>query len=156
MSNKSKGAFMRSFLLSSFLTLALVGCGLVTVPSEKSATTNPVVTTASGSQVLTAADTGKTIDLAAGRSFLIDLESNISTGYRWNLVTEPDQSILRFMQSDYQEPSTKTGQTGVPGQETWQFQAVRSGTTNLKLVYAHSWEIAQSTEREFTLTVRVK
>lgn len=147
---------MRSWIISVLVVFGLVGCGPAPVPTQTPSPVNSAIPTPSGSKILTVADTEKKIDLTVGQSLVIDLESNASTGYRWNLVGQPQEAVLKLIRSDYREPQTQGDMTGVPGQETWQFQAIGRGTTTVKLAYAHSWEIAQSTEKEFTVTIQVQ
>lgn len=103
---------------------------------------------------LTAANNGETIDVKPNQMIIIKLDSNITTGFKWALFTEPNANILKLVSSKYNEPQSSTA-AGAGGSETWQFQAVGTGTTTLRLGYARPWESRQPSQ-EFTATVNVK
>ena len=73
----------------------------------------------------------------------------------WNLVEEPDSSVLTLVSSEYVEPDTPEGVVGAAGTEAWKFEAVAAGTASLKLAYFRSFE-PESVGGEFQLTVDVK
>ncbi len=100
------------------------------------------------------ANNGATLDMTTNQALNIHLDSNITTGYKWNLVTPPDSRVLKLLSSTYNEP--KGGGLGASGSETWQFQAVGRGTTSLKLAYARPFEPSTPPAKEFSLTVNVK
>jgi len=87
------------------------------------------------------ADDGGQIELELGKLLVVTLESNPSTGYRWELV-ENNESILK----QFGEVEFKSSETGDPpmvgagGWEIFRFKAVSAGQMNLELVYHRSWE----------------
>jgi inhibitor of cysteine peptidase len=89
---------------------------------------------------LTAADSGTSVTLEPGQQLQISLESNPSTGFRWNLVQEPDANVLILVSSTYVEPVTDDQVVGAPGTEVWTFEAAAAGTTSLELAYFRSFE----------------
>ena len=86
-------------------------------------------------------DVGSTIELAKGQILIITLESNPSTGYRWEVV-ESDDAVLQqvgeveFEVSDPRDPPPP----GAGGTEVFRFEARGAGEVTLKLVYHRSWE----------------
>lgn len=102
---------------------------------------------------LSQSDNGKTISAAPKQTLSINLESNVTTGFKWNLVGEPDGRILKLVSSKYIEPNNPI--PGKGGSENWKFQAVAVGTTTLKLQYFRPFDPKQIAG-EFTITVTVK
>ncbi|MBI4786176.1 MAG: protease inhibitor I42 family protein [Chloroflexi bacterium] len=97
---------------------------------------------------------GQTIDATRNQTININLDSNATTGYKWNLVTEPDAKIVKLVSSKYNAPLTNL--PGAGGSETWQFQATGAGTTTLKLVYFRQFEANLPRGKEFAITIVVK
>jgi len=106
---------------------------------------------------LDASANGSQVELKKGQALVITLESNPSTGYRWEVV-ELDESILRqmgepeFKVSDPREPPPP----GAGGWETWRFEAVSAGQTALELVYRRPWEEGVEPLETFSLQVVVR
>jgi len=103
---------------------------------------------------VTAADDGKTIELATGGKLTVELESNPSTGFDWYLDGDlPSQ--LATATDDFKQGG-KPGVVGAGGTRTIVYDAVASGTATLKLVYVRVWETGVKPEKTFTVTVAVK
>ena len=86
---------------------------------------------------------------------MLTLDSNVTTGYKWNLATEPNAQIVNLILSSYNARQNTGGMVGVGGTETWKFQAIGAGTTTLKLAYLRPLD-PKDVGGEFTLTVTVK
>ena len=86
-------------------------------------------------------DNGGQIEIEKDQALLITLESNPTTGYRWEAV-EAGESVLQqigeaeFKMSDPRDPPPP----GTGGTETFRFKAIKAGQTMLKLIYHRSWE----------------
>jgi predicted secreted protein len=105
---------------------------------------------------LDAANNGVSLETTTGETINITLDSNITTGYKWNLVTEPDAKVLKLLSSEYVEPAASNPPVvGAGGKEVWKFQATGRGTTSLKLAYFRPFDPTQ-VAKEFTVTVVVK
>ncbi len=102
---------------------------------------------------LTVANDGTTLQAKTGQTINITLDSNITTGYKWNLVSQPDAAVVKFVSSKYNGPFT--GGLGAGGTESWQFQAMGRGTTLLKLAYFRPFDPNQ-VAKEFSVTVVVQ
>lgn len=106
---------------------------------------------------LDAAANGRQVELQKGQTLVITLESNPSTGYRWEVV-ESDESILRqmgepeFKVSDPREPPPP----GAGGLEIWRFEATNAGQMALELVYHRPWEEGEEPLETFSLHVTVR
>ena len=89
-------------------------------------------------------DNGGQFELERGQILVVTLESNPSTGYKWEL-TEQDKSILlqlgevEFKSSDTGDPPT----VGAGGWEVFRFRAVNAGQMPLLFFYHRSWEDAE-------------
>lgn len=105
-----------------------------------------------GEQVVTE-ETKETFDVETGQYFDFSLESNPTTGYSWQAVQSPDESIVSIVSSGYLAPSG--GLVGAPGEEMWQFRAVGAGTTTMVLEYARPWETDVPPAKRYTLTFNV-
>jgi inhibitor of cysteine peptidase len=95
---------------------------------------------------------GSTIEVTAGQTFALLLDSNVTTGYQWQLAQTPDAKIVTLVGSEYIAPETSIPGRG--GQEKWTFRAQASGSATLNFKYVRSWEPntpAQTTT--YTITV---
>ena len=102
---------------------------------------------------LTLANDGATLQAKTGQTINITLDSNITTGYKWNLVSQPDAAVVKFVSSKYNEPFA--GGIGAGGTELWQFQTMGRGTALLKLAYFRPFDPSQ-VAREFSVTIVVQ
>lgn len=81
----------------------------------------------------------KPIDAKTGNEFSITLDSNPTTGYRWQLAKPLDESLVKLVGNEYQEPES-SGAVGAGGKEIWTFKAVAEGKTAIAMKYVRSWE----------------
>lgn len=107
------------------VTLTLTACGSDAEPAEGGRTID-----------LTAEDSGSSVEAAVGDEIVITLESNVTTGYAWTLVTEPESEVLDLVDSEYVAPDTDL--VGAGGEEVWTFVATGEGTTALAMSYQRS------------------
>ena len=94
------------------------------------------------------------IEVEVGREFVIPLESNPTTGYRWQLIEPLDGRIVEFVGSEYkgQEGERK----GAGGEEIFAFRAVSQGTAKISLGYMRWWESNRPPIQTQTFTVIVR
>ncbi|MDD5568287.1 MAG: protease inhibitor I42 family protein [Candidatus Omnitrophica bacterium] len=78
------------------------------------------------------------ISAKAGKEFMITLESNMTTGYQWQLAEDVDGKFVVLKGSRY--IVKETGLVGSGGKEEWVFKALRPGTTEIYFKYVRSWE----------------
>jgi len=101
-------------------------------------------------------DNGGQVELKLGQILVVTLESNPSTGYRWQ-QTENPESILKqigeaeFMQSETGDPPL----VGAGGWEVFRFRAASAGQMTLQLVYHRPWEEDVEPLKTFSLQVTV-
>ncbi len=102
-------------------------------------------------------DAGIQVELEQGQILVVTLESNPTTGYRWE-VAETQESILEQMGEAEFKPS-QTGEPPVPGAGGWEifrFKAISAGQMTLQLVYRRSWEEGVEPINTFSLQVVVR
>jgi inhibitor of cysteine peptidase len=105
---------------------------------------------------VTESNDGEQIEVAAGGSLTITLESNASTGFQWSESAEiGDLDVLQQTDHQFVAPND-TGVVGAPGQEVWTFNALKEGTSTISMEYRRSWESAGEAAQTFSLTVIVK
>jgi inhibitor of cysteine peptidase len=100
-----------------------------------------------GALLTVGAAESKPIKVTVGQEFKISLQSNPTTGYRWQFAKAPDEKILKLLREDYEHPNSNLA--GAGGKQIWTFKALAYGKTTLELNYIRSWETnsppAQST-----------
>jgi len=101
-------------ILSLALVILCTGCTSSTTPSPST-----------GTATSNATALGAAITVVQGQNFTIQLQSNPSTGYRW----EPtyDNSSITFINRAYVASSIPM--PGAPGADTFIFQGVKQGTS---------------------------
>lgn len=92
------------------------------------------------------------VTLAIGEVVEISLAENRTTGFRWELRVKPEPPCALI--KSWFEPAT--GPPGKGGTHRWQFQAVSSGTGEIKLEYRRPWEQGKPPGQTFKLSVRVR
>lgn len=93
----------------------------------------------SETDIPTYSDSSTPIKVELGKKFAIVLESNPTTGYKWDFSKPPDRSILEFSGSKYIAPES-TPPAGAGGKEVWTFKAANKGTALIVLKYVRPWE----------------
>ncbi len=96
---------------------------------------------------------GKQVELSVGQSLVVTLDSNASTGYRWSLSQNSDETVLNNTGNKYVAPQTTL--VGAGGKEEWTFKALKKGTSTISMGYSRPWESTPPIEM-FDLTVVVK
>jgi predicted secreted protein/N-acetylneuraminic acid mutarotase len=100
-------------------------------------------------------DDGGQVELELNKLLVVTLESNPSTGYRWELVENNESILKQFGQSEYKPAETGDSQiVGAGGWEIFRFKAVSVGQMTLELVYRRSWEDAEPL-KTFSIQVTV-
>ncbi|MCC7161812.1 MAG: protease inhibitor I42 family protein [Anaerolineae bacterium] len=90
-------------------------------------------------QTLTEQDNGKPVSLKAGDTMTVQLASNPSTGYSWQVISD-NAAVLEQVGEPQFDLGSKTPMPGAGGTETFTFRAVGAGTTTLTLLYSRPWE----------------
>ena len=107
-----------------------------------------------GPQRVDSQTTSGTILATAGENFVITLNSNMTTGYHWELAKPLDKNKIELVSSNYIAPSTKL--IGAGGKEVWTFKALKTGKASIFLKYVRPWEknVAPASEKSFYITIR--
>ncbi|OTE96869.1 hypothetical protein BCS42_12480 [Crenothrix sp. D3] len=103
-------------------------------------------------------DKDKTLNTSVGKSFVIRLNENPSTGYVWAIDGQTE--LLALQSSDYMSdaPPNQQGEVlvGGGGKRTFTFVAKKSGTTTLKLKQWRPWEGDASIVDAFSVPVQIE
>ena len=99
------------------LVVMLVGCGA----------DEPVFT-----------DPGNRFEVDPGDQFVVALESNVTTGFGWELEVEPPEGVVRLVDDVYVEPNSDL--VGAAGRQELTFEAVDDGSTFIQLWYVRPFD----------------
>lgn len=101
-------------------------------------------------------DNGGRVEMKVGGTLEIELESNPTTGYTWQVIESGAGVLEQTGASDYTSDSEGEGAVGVGGTETFTFEAIAAGEVTLELAYMRPWETEEEPADTFTLTVEVR
>ena len=104
----------------------------------------------------TESNNGENLNLKINDVIKIKLESNITTGFKWNLSNETDTNIVSLISSDYKQASTDKELVGAGGYETFTFKANSKGDTTIALTYNKPWEEGAAPLKTFKLNIVVE
>ena len=94
------------------------------------------------------------IEVKIGEQFTITLDSNPTTGYKWEASF--DQSSLKLVKREYKQDASKPGMVGVGGKEHFIFEGIKAGDAQIKLTYKRPWEQQPADAKVMTFTVKIK
>jgi len=103
-------------------------------------------------KTLTRDDGGSRIELRVGDIVMVRLAENPSTGFVWSRESAGGDA-LRLVRSEY--VVAVDARVGGGGQRSFSFQAVGTGTVELRLKLWREWEGDKSIVDRFAATVRV-
>ena len=81
---------------------------------------------------------GTRFDVDPGDTFVVVLESNVTTGFGWELEVEPPEEVLRLVDDVYVESDTDL--VGAAGRQELTFDAVGDGSTFIQLWYVRPFD----------------
>jgi inhibitor of cysteine peptidase len=99
-----------------------------------------------------ARESGRTVTVAAGSRFFVELEENPTTGYQWS-DPEFDEKILALAGDEY--TPAEGAAIGGGGMRKLEFAARAAGRTAIRLAYRQPWDRDVAPEKTFELTVVV-
>ena len=106
--------------------------------------------------VETYTDPGQTVTIGVNQEFVIALGSNPTTGYSWQASYDKTMLELVGGQSTY-KPAKEAKElvVGAGGVEYFQFKALKTGETEITLVYRRPWEepTPQDVTKVFTISI---
>ena len=89
-----------------------------------------------------------------GDKIRVKLCSNPTTGFQWEYEMTGDK-VLQEEDYDFEEPEGDDI-VGAGGKETWTFEAIEKGTTEVRMEYSRPWEGGEQAEWTYTFTVTVE
>lgn len=98
------------------------------------------------------------IQTKVGEEFIIELDSNPSTGYSW--VSDFDKETVAFVEKLNKQtlphPVEGSEIVGASIQEVFKFKALKTGETKISFYYLREWEIdvAPIDQKVFDVTIR--
>ncbi len=102
---------------------------------------------------VTEADHNGQIELERGQILVVKLESNPSTGYRWELADQNESILEQLGEAQFKSVAADEPQIGAGGWEIFRFRAVSEGQMTLLILYHRSWDVEPS--KTFLLQVTV-
>jgi inhibitor of cysteine peptidase len=107
-------------------------------------------------EVKTYTDAGQAIEIGVNQQFVIALGSNPTTGYSWQ--ASYDETLLELVggQSTYKSrEEAKELVVGAGGVEYFRFKALKTGETEITLVYKRPWEetAPENLTKVFTISI---
>ncbi len=94
------------------------------------------------------------LEAVTGQQLTILLDSNPTTGYRWEMAQAVDSAVIRIDEFLF-EPSSD-GKPGSSGKEVWKFRARGRGETTLHFRYSRPWEKDTPPLKEKMVHIKVK
>jgi inhibitor of cysteine peptidase len=95
------------------------------------------------------------VNVFAGKSFQVEIKSNPTTGYQWQLAKPVDKNFVEFESSVFIPPKNNNIM-GASGKEIWTFKAVKSGETKLYFQYVRPWEKIKFPDCKNTYLINIK
>lgn len=106
-------------------------------------------------EVKTYIDSGQTIDIGVNQEFIIALGSNPTTGYGWQETY--DETMLGMVGEKTYKPGEEAeeGVVGAGGVEYFRFKALKTGETEITLIYKRPQEAStpQHVTKVFTVNI---
>ena len=131
---------VKSTLVILFIVSLLCGCA--------AATTQPASTSTGPLEVTNPA---QRITVPVGVSFTINVKANPTTGYSWEAGF--DQSLLKLVK---RYTPSGSGAMGAGGVESFEFEGMKAGETEIYLNYKRSFEPNNPSLESKTFKVTVK
>ena len=104
-------------------------------------------------EVKTYTDSGQTIGIGVNQEFVIALGSNPTTGYGWQ--ESHDETMVELVESEYEMGAeAKQGMIGAGGIEYFRFKALKTGETEITMVYKRPWEAEIADQKVFTVNIK--
>ena len=96
------------------------------------------------------------INASAGDEFIIQLDSNQTTGFQWGVAGSLDPSVVKKVSSKYVPDANPSGKMGAGGKELWTFKAVKAGTATIAMTYTQPFDKGATPAETATFKVTVK
>jgi len=100
-------------------------------------------------EVKTYTDSGQAISIGVDQEFVIALGSNPTTGYGWQ--ESQDETMLELVEKTYKRTGEPVGGGGI---EYFRFKALKTGKTEITLVYKRPGEEEILEQKVFTVGIK--
>jgi predicted secreted protein len=137
--------FVKATLVILFIASLLIGCAPAANPTPSPAT--PPASTGS----LEFTNSAQRITVPVGVTFTINVNANPTTGYTWEVGF--DQSLLKLVK---RFTPSGTGMIGAGGIESFEFEGMRAGDTEVYLNYKRPFEPNNPALETKTFKVTIK
>jgi inhibitor of cysteine peptidase len=97
-----------------------------------------------------------TISVKNGETFAIELPSNASTGYSWDLHLQSGQASLVKQNFVSSAPPGRKGRVGAGGTSVYVYKADAAGTIEIDAEYKRAWETGTPAAKTCQFHVTVK
>ena len=119
--------------------------------------TNDMNTGGRSEVLLGAEDRGGQVEVDVGQVLVLTLESNPTTGFRWEVLEAKDSVLRQKGEAEFRLVSElDPPPLGAGGVEIFRFEAVEAGETRLELVYHRPWEEDVEPVERFSIQVIVR
>ena len=98
---------------------------------------------------------GEEVEITVGEPLRVELKSNPTTGFKWELVRITDEQVLQHVDNEYVPPEDSET-VGAAGKEVWNFKALKKGRSTVFMQYRRPWETEVEPEEDFIVKVIVK
>jgi len=105
---------------------------------------------------LNAGDSGTQVGMEKGQTLVVTLDSNPSTGSRWERVASEDGTLQQVGEAKFRQGPWARRMVGAGGKEILRFKAEKAGQTDLELVYHQPWEKGVKPTKTFAVQVVVR
>lgn len=96
----------------------------------------------------------QSVVLAKGRTLVVVIAGNPSTGYQWELVGPVDGAVLA-QEGRAEFVAGAPDLVGAPGEYRFTFKAIGQGTTGIGMKYVRPWEQDKAPAAKATVNVTV-
>jgi predicted secreted protein len=91
--------------------------------------------------------------IPVGETVIIELESNPSTGYKWELAGKSYDKVVSLENREYKSENKNQTMVGAGGKDCWTFKGEKQGEVVLLLKYKkEDGETAKESYRKITVT----
>jgi len=90
------------------------------------------------------------MNVSINRDFILSLESNPTTGYRWEATFS--SLFLELKGKDFE--ASDSGSIGKGGIEKFTFHPIKTGETEIIMSYKRPWESKPADERSFHIVIK--
>lgn len=101
---------------------------------------------------LTAADSGKVVDVAEGEAIALRLHENAATGYHW----EFDGLDRTYIKAREGESVRQADASGTGGDTRWILVPRKRGSVEVRLKRWRHWEGEESVRERFAVTLKIR